>query len=307
MRNGPRRRWRFSRALAGGVLASLVGTVGLLGSTSTAGGAATTPALNPQPQEFSVTGTPLDLPATLTIVRGAAADQPAVDAVVAALTAHDTSVTLTSTDPGRGTTVYVGGAQETPASAAALTAIGVTAPSTLPDQGYLLATGTDSGGRQRVVLSGGAKVGTFYAAQTLRQLLTPDSSGAQIARVTIRDWPAFSFRGGMDSANPPPPGVALWTKADRLEQVEVLARNKMNRFFYGPAADPRTGGSGSNNWRTPYPAAELDDLREIVTKAHSLHVAFVYRISPEMPLRPRHGAARVRGAARWSAARPAPA
>ncbi|GLY24253.1 beta-N-acetylglucosaminidase domain-containing protein [Micromonospora sp. NBRC 101691] len=284
MRNGPRRRRRFPRALAGCVLASLVGTVGLLGSPSTAGGAAATPALHPQPQELSVTGTPLDLPAALTVVRGTAADQPAVDAVVAALAAHDTSVTLTGTDPGGGTTVYVGGAQETPASAAALTAIGVAAPGALPDQGYLLATGTDSGGRQRVVLSGGGKVGTFYAAQTLRQLLTSDSSGARIARVTIRDWPAFSFRGGMDSANPPPPGVALWTKADRLEQVEVLARNKMNRFFYGPAADPRTGGSGSDNWRTPYSAAELGDLREVVTKAHRLHVAFVYRISPEMPL-----------------------
>ncbi|SCL29128.1 hyaluronoglucosaminidase [Micromonospora pallida] len=285
MRNGYlRRRWRFPRTLAGCALASLVGTVGLLGSPSTASGAPATPPLNPRPQELSVTGTPLDLPAAVTIVRGTAADQPAVDAVVAAFTSRDTRVTLTSTDPGAGTTVYVGGAQETPASAAALNAIGVATPSGLPDQGYLLATGTDSGGRQRVVLSGGQKVGTFYAAQTLRQLLTSDSSGAAIARVTIRDWPAFSFRGGMDSANPPPPGVARWTKADRLEQVEVLARNKMNRFFYGPAADPRTGGSGSDNWRTSYSATELGDLREVVSKANSLHVAFVYRISPEMPL-----------------------
>ncbi|MFG3421761.1 beta-N-acetylglucosaminidase domain-containing protein [Micromonospora sp. NPDC048063] len=286
MRNGyrPRGRWRFPRTVAGCVLASLFGAVGLLGSPSTASGAAATPPLNPQPRELSVTGTTLDLPVAVTVVRGAAADQPAVDAVVAALTAHRTRVTLTNTDPGAGTTVYVGGARETPASAAALNALGVTTPSTLPDQGYLLATGTDSGGRQRVVLAGGDKVGTFYAAQTLRQLLASDSSGAEIARVTIKDWPAFSFRGGMDSANPPPPGVALWTKADRLEQVEVLARNKMNRFFYGPAADPRTGGSGSNNWRTPYTDAELGDLRETVTKANSLHVAFVYRISPEMPL-----------------------
>ncbi|MEU2665033.1 beta-N-acetylglucosaminidase domain-containing protein [Micromonospora sp. NPDC007220] len=277
-------RWRFSNPVAAYAFASLLVAVTLIGSPPTASGAAATPSLSPKPRELSVTGTALDLPAALTVVRGTAADQSAVDAVVAAFTAHNTSVTITGTDPGAGTTVYVGGEQETPASAAALNAIGVTAPSTLPDQGYLLATGTDSAGRQRVVLSGGQKVGTFYAAQTLKQLLTSDSSGAEIARVTIKDWPAFTFRGGMDSANPPPAGVARWTKADRLEQVEVLARNKMNRFFYGPAADPRTGGSGSNNWRTPYTNAELGDLREVVTKANSLHVAFVYRISPEMPL-----------------------
>ncbi|HEY0696621.1 MAG TPA: beta-N-acetylglucosaminidase domain-containing protein [Micromonospora sp.] len=255
-----------------------------MSSPSTAVAAGATPPLNPQPQQLSVTGTPLDLPASLTLVRGTAADQPAVDAVLAAFGARNTNVTVTSTDPGTGTTVYVGGPSETPASASALSAIGVTVPSTLPGQGYTLATGTDSGGRQRVVLSGADKVGTFYAAQTLRQLLTSDSTGAAVVRVTINDWPSFSFRGGMDSSNVPPPGIALWTKADRLEQVEVLARNKMNRFFYGPAVDPRTGGTGSDNWRTAYTSTEINDIRDIVAKANSLHVEYVYRISPEMPL-----------------------
>lgn len=206
-------RWRFSNPVAAYAFASLLVAVTLIGSPPTASGAAATPSLSPKPRELSVTGTALDLPAALTVVRGTAADQPAVDAVVAAFTAHNTSVTITGTDPGAGTTVYVGGEQETPASAAALNAIGVTAPSTLPDQGYLLATGTDSAGRQRIVLSGGQKVGTFYAAQTLKQLLTSDSSGAEIARVTIKDWPAFTFRGGMDSANPHPQG---WPGGRRL-------------------------------------------------------------------------------------------
>ncbi|MFC7485945.1 beta-N-acetylglucosaminidase domain-containing protein [Knoellia pratensis] len=255
------------------------------GSTPAASALAA-PQISPRPQQLTVTGARLDLTSSVTVVRGAGADPAAVTATLAALASSGTSVTTRTTDPGTGDTIYVGGPSETAASAPALTALGVVAaPDSRKPEGYVLASGTDSGGRKRVVLSGHDKAGTFYAAQTLRQVLTPDATGAAVDRVTINDWPGFGFRGGMDSANPPPDGVARWTTADRLEQVEVLARNKMNTFFYGPAIDPHTGGlSGKGTWRDEYSSDELNDFAAIVAKAKPLHVDVVYRISPSAPL-----------------------
>ncbi|MFC3808366.1 beta-N-acetylglucosaminidase domain-containing protein [Terrabacter sp. MAHUQ-38] len=292
MRPGsPHRSRRARGALAGGLAPIALAAVTIAGpAAGAAESAAAAPEVSPRPQKMTVTGAALDLAASVTVVRGVGADPAAVTATLAALAATNTSVTITTTDPGTGDTVYVGGPTETAPSRPALVALGVTAANGPRQQGYVLASGTDSRGRKRVVLSGHDKVGTFYAAQTLRQLLSPDATGASIDRVTIEDWPGFGFRGGMDSANPPPPGVARWTTADRLEQVEVLARNKMNRFFYGPAIDPRTGGlPGQGSWRTEYSTQELNDFAAIVAKAKRLHVDFIYRISPAAPLDQAYG------------------
>ena len=287
MRPGSSHRSRRTRgALAAGLAPIALAAVAVAApAASSAENASTAPEVSPRPQKMTVTGATLDLSASVTVVRGVGADPAAVSATLAALASTNTSVTTTTTDPGTGDTVYVGGPTETAPSRPALVALGVTATNRPTPQGYVLASGTDSSGRKRVVLSGHDKAGTFYAAQSLRQLLSRDATGASVDRVTIEDWPAFGFRGGMDSANPPPPGVARWTTADRLEQVEVLARNKMNRFFYGPAIDPRTGGlPGQGTWRDEYSTQELNNFAAIVARAKRLHVDLIYRISPAAPL-----------------------
>ncbi|OKI46770.1 hypothetical protein A6A27_36910 [Micromonospora sp. CB01531] len=185
--------------------------------------------------------------------------------------------------------IFLGGPDETSASTAALSALGVEGPAGLPGQGYVLAAGPDRRGRPRIVLAGVDGAGTFYAVQSLRQLLVSKGSRVAVGGVQIRDWPGYKVRGGMESFYGP-----VWSQEDRRSQIEFLARHKMNQFFYGPADDLRTG----SNWGSLYGEAELALMKEIVDLAKARHVDFVYRVSPEAPMAPSKGICHVRDADR---------
>ncbi|MEV1329486.1 beta-N-acetylglucosaminidase domain-containing protein [Micromonospora costi] len=185
--------------------------------------------------------------------------------------------------------IFLGGPSETSASAAALSALGVEGPAGLPGEGYVLAAGRDRLGRPRIVLAGVDGAGTFYAVQSLRQLLVSRGSRVAVDAVAVRDWPGYRVRGGMESFYGP-----VWSQEDRRSQIEFLARHKMNQFFYGPADDLRTG----SHWDSLYDEAELGRLKDIVDLAKARHVDFVYRISPEAPLAPGQGICHVRDADR---------
>jgi hypothetical protein len=248
-----------------------------------------TPVISPVPRMLSASGSTLALPASVTVVAGASADPAAVALTRSALQNAGTTSTLTPTEPASGPTVYVGGPNETPASASALSALGVTGPSGLPAEGYVLAASTGSDGRVRVVLSGIDKAGTYYAAQSLGQLLTRGTTGAALPAVSIRDWPGYRMRGGMESFYGP-----TWSQNDRVAQLDFLARYKMNTFFYGPAGDDRTG----TTWRSLYDSTELSGLQQIVSASAARHIQFIYRISPEAPLRPENGICHARASDR---------
>ena len=65
--------------------------------------------------------------------------------------------------------------------------------------------------------------GHFYAAETLRQMITPDG----IPCAKIQDWPAFSIRGFMLDTG------RNYQSPDLLkEQIEVMARYKLNVFHF---------------------------------------------------------------------------
>jgi hyaluronoglucosaminidase len=204
----------------------------------------------------------------------------AVDQVLRSWGVGDIRHTTDGSDPGTPVTIWVGGPQENPSSAQALNALGVAGPQGLPAEGYVLASGRDSDDRARIVLSGTDGTGTFYAAQSLRQIISQHAGVAQVAGVSVRDWPSFGIRGGMESFYGP-----VWSRADRLQQLQFLAANKMNTYFYGPAGDPHTG----ETWDALYSPQALSDLHQIVSTAQSEHIDFVYRISPEDPLKPSAG------------------
>jgi len=241
----------------------------------------------PLPQHIEPRPGVVLLRGTVDVVAGSAADAAARQSLVDILRAHGVTARvvaggdLSTSRP----VILLGGPDETPASADALRAMGVSGPAALPAEGYVLAAGRDRRGRPRVVLSGVDGTGTFYAVQSLRQLLVPRGSQVAVDGVTVRDWPAYRVRGGMESFY-----GRVWTQEDRRSQIEFLARHKMNQFFYGPADDLRTG----SNWDSLYDAAELARLKEIADLARSRHVDFVYRISPEAPMAPSKGICHVR-------------
>ncbi|BCL17413.1 hypothetical protein GCM10017556_51520 [Micromonospora sagamiensis] len=241
----------------------------------------------PVPQQITPRPGSVVLSGAVDVVAGGAADPAARTALVDLLSERGVTARVVpdSDLSARGPMIVLGGPGETPASAGALRALGVTGPEALPAEGYVLAAGRDGHGRERIVLSGKDGAGTFYAVQSLRQLLEKKGSGVAVDGVQIRDWPGYKIRGGMESFYGP-----VWSQEDRRSQIEFLARHKMNQFFYGPADDLRTG----SNWASLYEAAELARLKEILDLAKSRHVDFVYRISPEAPLAPSNGICHVR-------------
>ncbi|MGW0945672.1 beta-N-acetylglucosaminidase domain-containing protein [Streptomyces sp. NPDC002623] len=232
--------------------------------------AAAVPQVWPTPRHLEADGRRLTVPDRVVEVVGPDTDPAARRVVEAALRAAgaDRIVTVPSgaRPPAAGLTVFVGGPGENPATARALKELGVRSPAGLPSEGYVLASGRHSG-RALLALSGVDATGTFYAAQTLRQLLT----GPRLPEVTVRDWPTARLRGVVEGFYGTP-----WTHAERLGQLDFYGRTKQNVYVYSPKDDAYL----RERWRDEYPAAELGRLRELVDRAAANHVRFTYALSP---------------------------
>ncbi|WP_149828380.1 beta-N-acetylglucosaminidase domain-containing protein [Streptomyces tailanensis] len=168
--------------------------------------------------------------------------------------------------PPAGLTVFVGGPKENADTGRALKRLGAASPAGLPSGGYVLASGRTSGG-PLLALSGSDPTGTFYAAQTLRQLITQ----RRLPDVSVRDWPAARLRGVVEGFYGTP-----WTHTERLSQLDFYGRTKQNVYVYSPKDDPYL----RERWRDEYPAAELKKLTELVDRADANHVRFTYALSP---------------------------
>jgi YVTN family beta-propeller protein len=166
--------------------------------------------------------------------------------------------------------VFVGGPSENTATAGALDTLRAPSPAGLASGGYELAAG-DFGGIGMIALSGVDTDGTFYAAQTLRQLVVATKSGHALHDLAIRDWPAAPLRGVIEGFYGPP-----WSTADRLSQFDFYAATKQNIYVYSPKDDPYLRAQ----WRDPYPADQLAVIKQLVTRATQDHVKFTYALSP---------------------------
>ncbi|MEV0220044.1 beta-N-acetylglucosaminidase domain-containing protein [Streptomyces sp. NPDC050704] len=164
--------------------------------------------------------------------------------------------------PAAALTVYIGGPSENRATAGVLARLGADSPAGLPSGGYALAAG-----RGKVALSGVDATGTYYAAQTFRQLLSRRSMPA----TTVRDWPATALRGVVEGFYGAP-----WSQRDRLSQLDFYGRTKQNVYVYSPKDDPYLRA----NWRDEYPADRLAQLKQLVDRAAENHVRFTYALSP---------------------------
>jgi hyaluronoglucosaminidase len=178
-----------------------------------------------------------------------------------------TTVDAGDRPPAAGLTVYLGGPGENSATGKALKRLGAASPSGLASGGYVLASGREDG-QALLALSGVDTTGTFYAAQTLRQLVT---KARGLPRVTVRDWPTAALRGVVEGFYGTP-----WTHAERLAQLDFYGRTKQNVYVYSPKDDEYLRA----RWRDAYPPAELAQLKELVDRAGADHVRFTYALSP---------------------------
>ena len=121
---------------------------------------------------------------------------------------------------------------------------------------------------KEIVLAGNDERGTFYAIQTLRNLLKEN----KLPLVEIKDYPSVSFRGVVEGFYGTP-----WSHEARLRQLKFYGANKMNTYIYGPKDDPY---HSCPNWRLPYPEKEAEQIKELIKVAQENEVNFVWAIHP---------------------------
>lgn len=131
------------------------------------------------------------------------------------------------------------------------------------DGGYYLNIGKD-----QTIIAGNEGRGTFYALQTLAQLLKKQ----EVPVVEITDFPCVPYRGTVEGFYGQP-----WSHRDRISQLNFYGVNKLNTYIYGPKDDPF---HSSPNWRKPYPAQEAEQIKELVKTAKANKVDFVWAIHP---------------------------
>ncbi|MCL6625331.1 MAG: beta-N-acetylglucosaminidase domain-containing protein [Alicyclobacillus shizuokensis] len=172
-------------------------------------------------------------------------------------------------------TIWIGGPSENAGSAAQLKSLNAEGPTGLPAGGYVLATGRNHG-RAEIVLSGVDQTGTFYAAQTLRQLIPARGhSRVLVPVVVIRDWPSMQTRGVIEGFYGAP-----WSQQNRISQLNFFGENKMNTYVYSPKDDEYLRAK----WYQPYPADKLQQIHKLVSVAKQNHVNFVYALSPGLSI-----------------------
>ncbi|AZS74918.1 beta-N-acetylhexosaminidase [Streptomyces lydicus] len=245
------------------------GKAGRDGARDSPGGSASR-AVSPTPRSVHGRSDRVTVTPSVTVVAGPRADAPALAVVEKSLKdAGAQRVVRAERAPdgrqpdGPQLTVYVDGA----GAARALTELGARGPEGLPAEGYALAVG-----KGRIALSGKDATGTYYAAQSLRQLLPRrERPGAQVPGTVVQDWPATPLRGVIEGFYGTP-----WSHRARLDQLDFYGAHKMNIYVYSPKDDAYL----REKWRDPYPAEQLAQIEELVGRARERHVEFTYALSP---------------------------
>ena len=135
--------------------------------------------------------------------------------------------------------------------------------STEQNDGYALAVddATDT-----IAIMGRDSNAAFYGVTTMDQILEQTQADS-IRDVLIEDYAEVQFRGFIEGFYGTP-----WSHENRMSLMEFGGDYKMNSYLYGPKNDPYHAGQ----WRDPYPADKLAELKELVEKGHETKVQFVW-------------------------------
>lgn len=225
------------------------------------------PAVWPTPQQISSSaGAEVSLSGAVTIVTGNATDTPTIDTIKEIVESAGGDAVVSSQPTGDGTQIFIGTEAENNIAAVVAEALTGESASDLANDGYVLASG-DYEQQPSIVLNGVDTRGTFYASQTLRQLVDGDN----VPSVQVRDWPLMSIRGSIEGFYGVP-----WSHEARLEQFVFYGKHKMNTYIYTPKDDPLL----RSEWRTLYSGNESAQLTELVETANTNHVDFTFALSP---------------------------
>jgi hexosaminidase len=226
---------------------------------------ADTPQVIPAPRQMTATGTRFDFSR---VTRVALADPRSEDDRFAAEdfiedVRQTANLSLRVASRRERATILVGSI-DNPAIQSALKRANVEAPATLNEEGYVLSVTS-----REVVVAGKTAAGTFYGAQTLKQLVRGDGGAAFIAGVRVVDYPQMRWRGMFDDINRGPvPTVEYVKRQLRTEAMFKLNMHSFNmenivRFASHPLLGPEGG------------ALTPAEIRDLVSYARRLHIELV--------------------------------
>ncbi|RZU10186.1 hyaluronoglucosaminidase [Kribbella rubisoli] len=227
------------------------------------------PTISPAPQQVVARSDGFPITPVVGLVRTSRSDADAERVVRAALASAGVKTVRTTdgSDPGTPTTIWLG------RTSSVLSALQVQDSTGLPAEGYVLAAGRDRHDRAQIVIDGVDSDGTFYAAESLAQLV--GQARHWMPGVAVRDWPTMRYRGSIEGFYGTP-----WSQADRLDHLDYLGAHRMNTYEYAPKDDPYH----REQWRDPYPADKLAQLGELVTRARQNKVDFTFALSPGLSI-----------------------
>ncbi|MCM3661699.1 beta-N-acetylglucosaminidase domain-containing protein [Georgenia satyanarayanai] len=255
---------RWLTAAGAALAATGLVAAGLLGPAAPADAAVPVDEIVPPPQEAAMHGAEVDLSGEVTIVAAEDIDTVALAALEELVTGVGGSPTVTDTAPDAGVAVHLGAG--TTDVEAMLDVLGVEGTDTLPSEGYVLATG-DVDGVRTLVLAGADARGTYYATQTLRQVV----SDGVVPALRVRDYPLMPIRGAIEGFYGIP-----WSHEARLDLLEFSGAHKLNTYIYTPKDDLLLRAQ----WRELYEGEELERMAELVEQAGEHHVDFTFALSP---------------------------
>ncbi|MGO2755488.1 MAG: beta-N-acetylglucosaminidase domain-containing protein [Brachybacterium alimentarium] len=263
----------FTRRAALGLGLAAGGAIALPMSGALAAGDGSRPGdrvVRPQPSALERTEREVALGRTVSVIVGEDTDEVALQDLTELLEANGCTVaTVLADDAGTtasGTRIHLGSPEDNPTLPAALEVVGVPGPEDLAADGYVLAAAKDKGAV--VVLAGHDARGTYYAVQTLRQLL---AGGTRLPAVQVRDEPLMEIRGAIEGFYGIP-----WSHQSRLDHFAFYGAHKLNTYIYTPKDDLLL----RSKWRELYAGEDLDQLAELVEAANAHHVDFTFALSP---------------------------
>ena len=71
-----------------------------------------------------------------------------------------------------------------------------------------------------------------------------------------------------------------WTQENRIDMLDFCGSHGFNAYIYAPKDDPYHRAK----WREPYPQNKLNELDELIRKAKSDNVKFIFAVSPGLDL-----------------------
>lgn len=134
--------------------------------------------------------------------------------------------------------------------------------SRLTDEKYFI-----TADQSKAVIEAATKRGVFRAAHTLANLITTNN----LKEGYIEDYPLFKKRGYIEGFYGP-----TWENEKRISVMMLMAKYKMNTFFYAPKDDIYH----RDKWRDLYPEKELGELRNLFETATENELDFHWAIGP---------------------------